>query len=87
MKTAAYTTTYCLASSRAAALTNTRAAAGTAATAAVQQQRGMATVRALKGHISGFRERVLEVNNGLHEANELAPFCVDGQRLGYVKME
>jgi hypothetical protein len=87
MRTAAFKSKKCLTSSRAAALTQTRAAAGAAATAAVQQQRGMATVRALKGHIPGFRERVSEVNNGLDEANKLVPFCVGGQRLGYIKQE
>lgn len=47
----------------------------------------MATVRALKGHIPGFSGRVSEVNNGLNEATKLVPFCVEGQRLGYLKQE
>lgn len=44
-------------------------------------------MRALNGHVPGFRERVREVNNGLSEAAQLVPFCVDGQRLGYLKQE
>lgn len=39
------------------------------------------------GHIPGFRKRVSEVNNGLDEARKLVPFCVEGQRLGYLKQE
>lgn len=39
------------------------------------------------GHIPGFRQRVSEVNNGLDESRKLVPFCVEGQRLGYLKQE
>lgn len=57
-----------------------------AGAAAVRQSRSMA-VQALTGHIPGFRQRVAEVNNGLDEAANLMPFCVDGQHLGYLKPE
>jgi hypothetical protein len=47
----------------------------------------MTACHALKGHIPGFRQRIADVNNGLGEASQLIPFCVDGQRLGYLKQE
>ena len=61
-----------------------------ALSAAVKQQqavRGMTACHALKGHIPGFRQHIADVNNGLGEASQLIPFCVDGQRLGYLKQE
>ncbi len=65
-----------------------RTRVGGVSAAAVQQAvRGMTSCQALKGHIPGFRQRIADVNNGLHEAAQLVPFCVEGQRLGYLKQE
>lgn len=54
-----------------------------------QKVRPASTMRALTGHISGFLERIAEVNNGLDdlEGQRLVPFTVEGQQLGYLKQE
>jgi hypothetical protein len=61
-------------------------AVNTSAAAAAHDGRSTAG-GVLWGHIPGFLQRVAEVNNGLHAAGELVQFCVQGQRLGWLKQE